>query len=152
MLQKLFNCYNTLCNFTTYHGEKIYGLLVQAIDDPSRHFIIPTYHKNYPNPPHNILKEWKEKENENSQSSVLEKYGYEIRDENVITHCEPDQSAPGEKTKTYRLIEDSQQGRTERKVEKLFIFGAGASYGMSYNSDFHQFEWRPPLVNQLFDE
>lgn len=115
MLQKLFNCYNSLCNFTTYHGEKIYGLLVQVTDDPSRHFIIPTYHKNYPS--HNILKEWQEKENGNSNSSVLKKYGYEICDERVITHFETNQPGTSKKSKKYKQIENSPAWRTEGSVK-----------------------------------
>ena len=48
MWNKCSNCELRKCYFTTYYGEKYYGLLVQAIDDLNRYFIIPNfYHKNY---------------------------------------------------------------------------------------------------------
>lgn len=145
-----FHCYNRLCHFTTYYGEKYYGLLVQAMDDHNRHFIIPTYHKNYPDIAENILKKWKEEENSNSNSQVLERYGYEITENKVIVQCEGGQ--PG-RANPYQNIEGSTGWRSgEVEATRLFIFGAGASFGMSYDTTFSSSKFRPPLVTQLFDE
>lgn len=144
-----FHCYNRLCHFTTYYGEKYYGLLVQAMDDHNRHFIIPTYHKNYPDSAENILRRWKEEENSNSNSQVLEKYGYEITEDNVIVQCEAKELG---KAKLYQNIDGSTGWRSGEVETRLFVFGAGASFGMSYDTNFSSSKFRPPLVTQLFDE
>lgn len=145
----LFNCYGHRCEFTMYHGDKYYGLLVDPIDDPNTHFIIPSFHKNYPNPSHNILEKWKHETNENMSREVLEKYGYEISNEKMITSAII--IKPGEEKK-YKTIDGwTGEQDAEIKTKKLFIFGAGASLGMSFDKNFEHSLYCPPLVNKLFD-
>lgn len=132
------------CEFTTYYGEKVYGLLVEPEDVEDKYFIVPNILEEEPFRIN--LKEWRN-EGCPGDSETLKKFGgIEVQDEDVIVKCEKIEGNP------YPYPEGGSVQRSGNlKAKKLIIFGAGASYGFSYDPDKNK-EWRPPLARDLFHE
>lgn len=128
------------CEITTYLGDRYYGLFVDAIDERKETYFIPFTKDGNQNL---TFQRWREGEKENKTTNILKKYGILLPDKNFIVGFQTGSSNPQQAVGST----GSRSGNISTK--KLFIIGAGASYGFSF--DEASLEMRPPLVNEIFD-
>jgi len=147
------------CEITTYLGDKHWGLFVDAIDEDKSTYFIPFTKDSLSNL---TFQRWRDVENADGTTKILKKYGILIPNESFITGF----SSNPVSMPTINASTGPRNGNI--KVNKLFIIGAGASHGFSFQNDreyretrsltggyeevFVELPMQPPLVNDIFKE
>jgi hypothetical protein len=126
--------------FVTYYGDIYYGLIQFCPDVDDRFYIIQNSNLN-------TLKKLSKEE------KTIQRYrelGWEITDPQIIKGTFPRFSEIGTDEGGTQLSRSGHQD-----WDKMFVFGAGASYSCVFGEDlisFEKSEYRPPLASSIFDK
>lgn len=132
-----FDCYQYPHHYTTYTGKRYAGIIVDLNDENETSYIVPTAK----------FAAWKGIMDKDSRKSFLLEYCKEVKDPKSIVYQERINFDVRDSTQE---IDWGLYNSKDFQVSKLIVFGAGASYGCSFDNKLGRFQ--PPMVDAIFDE